>query len=287
MLLHTTTGIAGASVSYTIAANTFEPGSEHNFYVRAYATPSEGAEGTTKDSDPIAKTAQSSIVWDDANAALEVLKGGIAVEKTTEETADGKVQTTNSVYANNGAYSVVASGIGATIRGADATVSYTYTLTPEDGEAQTLEDNTNYVPQAGSYTLSVEVEATDGILTYQYTLPITYLVNVQANQLSDIDLAATLDSEPVDTLAEGIYDLKNFPADDDTKGNFTFTASASVTQPVPDPQDVVYSYTLKENNGEAVAISCVRTSTASVAASVPDCVALSVWAEETWLEAYP
>lgn len=254
-LLHTTTGIVGSNVSYTILPNTFEPESEHNFYVRAFATPSEGAEGTTKDSDPVAKTAQSSVVWNNADAALEILKDSIAVEKTTEEVADEKIQRTNSVYANNGAYSVVASGVEATIRGADATVSYIYTLTPDSGAEQTLEDNTNYVPQAGNYTLSVEAEATDGIRTYRYTLPIKYLVNVQANALSGTDLKATLDDEPVDILAEGIYDLQNFPAEDDTKGNFTFTASASVTQPVPVPQDVVYSYTLKENNGQAAVIT--------------------------------
>lgn len=230
-----TTGLAGANVTFTVTGVT--EGTEYNLTVKAYPTLSKGS--ASKTSDAIVKTVQPLVVWNTTAQAFEVQKDSTAV---------------TDVFANNGAYTLAASGVTATAHGAGAAITYKYSVTNKDtSQTQALADN-SWTPVAGSYTIIPTAVFTYGDAEYTQELaPVD--VTVKANLLADPALTGKMDGLSINMAEKGTFDLKNYPTDDTTKGNFLFNASAAVTEPADASAAVSYSYTLKEDDNEPAAIT--------------------------------
>lgn len=230
-----TTGLAGANVTFTIAG--VAEGTEYNLTVKAYPTLSKGS--VSKTSDAIVKTVQPLIVWNTTAQAFEV-------QKNTAAVAD--------VFANNGAYTLSSSGVTATAHGADAMITYKYSVTNKDtSTTETLADN-SWTPAAGSYSVTPTAVFTYGGSEYTQELTPVNII-VKANLLADPLLTGKMDGTSFNTNEKGTFDLKNYPADDPAAGVFLFQASAAIAEPADAAADISYSYTLKEDEGEPVAIT--------------------------------
>lgn len=230
-----TTGLAGASVTFTVTGVT--EGSEYNLTVKAYPTLSKGSASMT--SGAIAKTVQPLLAWNTTAQAFEIQKDTAAV---------------TDVFANNGAYTLAASGVTATAHGTDAAITYKYSVTNKDTSAVDVLTDDSWTPAAGSYTITpTAVFAYGGSEYTQELTPVD--VTVKANLLADPELTGKMDGTAFNTAEKGTFDLKNYPADDPSKGVFLFNASASVAEPADASAAVSYSYTLKEDDNEPVAIT--------------------------------
>lgn len=230
-----TTGLAGANVTFTIPA--VSDAAEYNLTVKAYPTLSKGS--ASKISDAIVKTVQPLISWNTSAQAFEMQKDSAAVTE---------------YFANNGAYTLVSSGVTATAHGTDAAVAYRYGITNKADSSSVTPDGGSWTPQAGNYTVTPVAVITYG--GQEYTQELTAAdITIQANLLSDPALTGSIDGTAVDTAVDGAFDLKNYPEDDAAKGNLTFNASASVTEPADASAAVTYSYTLKEDDAQPAALA--------------------------------
>lgn len=224
-----TMGLAGANVTFTIPA--VAEASEHSLTVKAYPTLSRGS--ASKMSDAVNRTVQPLISFDTAAQAFEVRKDSVAVTE---------------YFANNGAYTLVSSGVTATAHGADASVTYRYAIINKSDSSSVANEGGSFTPEAGSYTVTPSAVITYG--GQEYTQELTaYDITVKANLLSDPELTGSIDGTAVDTAQEGSFDLKNYPEGDTATGNLTFNAAASVTEPADASAAVSYHYTLKEDGG--------------------------------------
>ena len=230
-----TTGLAGANVTFTIPG--VSDAAQYNLTVKAYPALSKGS--ASKTSGEIVKTVQPLVAWNTAAQAFEVQKDSAAVTE---------------YFANNGAYTLVSSGVTATAHGTDAAVSYRYSIINKADSSSVPPDGGSWTPVAGSYTVTPVAVITYG--GQEYTQELTASdITVKANLLSDPALTGSIDGAPVDTSKDGAFDLKNYPEDDTAKGNLTFNALAAVTEPADASAAVSYSYTLKEDDAQPAALA--------------------------------
>lgn len=233
--INETTGLAGTNVTFTISGVT--EGSEYSFTVKAYPTLSKGSAVST--SDQIVRNVLPLVVWNTAAQAFEIQKDSAAV---------------TDIFANNGVYTLAVDGVTATAHGADTAITYKYSLTNKNTSAVDVLPDDSWTPAAGSYTITPMAVINYGGNEYTQELaPVE--VTVKANLLSDPKLTGKMDGITFNTTEKGTFDMKNYPADNPSKGVFLFNASASVAEPADASAAVSYSYTLKEDESAPVAIT--------------------------------